>query len=122
MSDYNNQDVTSVHTFDSDETISIHSTNNEIDNANIDVNELNNPNSLNHNNDFVKIQNSVFSFTKNQYHETKLLHILNQANVPHFIYQDILHWAKKPMKMDTILIQKEQKGNPKFCFYKNGKV
>ena len=33
-------------------------------------------------------------FTKAQYHETKLLKLLSDANAPHFLYKDILNWAQ----------------------------
>ena len=38
------------------------------------------------------------SFTPDQYHETKLLHILNQVNVSHFVYEDIMNWAQEAME------------------------
>jgi hypothetical protein len=33
-------------------------------------------------------------FTTAQYHETKLLKILNDANAPHYLYKDIIEWAR----------------------------
>jgi hypothetical protein len=42
------------------------------------------------------------SFTPSKFVETKLLKILNDAHTPHFLYQDILNWAKeaKQLKYD----------------------
>ena len=35
------------------------------------------------------------SFTNSDFIETKLLKILNDAHAPHFLYQDLLNWAKE---------------------------
>ena len=35
------------------------------------------------------------SFTASEFVETKLLKMLNDAHAPHFLYQDILNWAKE---------------------------
>ncbi len=35
------------------------------------------------------------SFTNSDFMETKLLKILNDAHAPHFLYQDLLNWAKE---------------------------
>ena len=34
------------------------------------------------------------TYTSGQYHETKLLQLLNDNNTPHFMYQRILEWAQ----------------------------
>jgi hypothetical protein len=33
-------------------------------------------------------------FTTEQFHETKLLKILSDANVPHYLYKDVMGWAR----------------------------
>jgi hypothetical protein len=35
------------------------------------------------------------TFTNSDFMETKLLKILNDAHAPHFLYQDLLNWAKE---------------------------
>ena len=35
------------------------------------------------------------TFTNSDFMETKLLKILNDAQAPHFLYQDLLNWAKE---------------------------
>jgi hypothetical protein len=35
------------------------------------------------------------SFTSSEYVETKLLKVLNDAHAPHFLYQDVLNWARE---------------------------
>jgi hypothetical protein len=35
------------------------------------------------------------TFTNSDFMEPKLLKILNNAHIPHFLYQDLLNWAKE---------------------------
>ena len=39
-------------------------------------------------------------FTKEQYHETKLLKLLSNANAPHYLYKDIIEWGQSA-QLDT---------------------
>jgi hypothetical protein len=39
------------------------------------------------------------SFTPSYYAETKLLKLLNDAHAPHFLYQDVLNWAKEAKQL-----------------------
>ena len=61
-------------------------------------------------------------FTTSQYHETKLLHILNQAHIPHFLYKDILDWARDGKMMVIFLIQKEPTDSARFHILLNGYI
>ena len=37
---------------------------------------------------------SLITYTSGQYHETKLLQLLNDNNTPHYMYKEILKWAQ----------------------------
>jgi hypothetical protein len=39
------------------------------------------------------------AFTSSEYVEKKLLKVLNDAHAPHFLYQDVLNWAKEANKL-----------------------
>ena len=50
------------------------------------------------------INNGAFKFgimfTDTQYVETSLLQILNDANTPHFLYQQVMNWAKEARSLN----------------------
>ena len=43
-------------------------------------------------------------FTTEQYHKTKLLKLLSDANAPHYLYKEIIEWGQAAQRDTYILI------------------
>lgn len=59
---------------------------------------LQNRNQIQHNNDI--IFSDEFVFMNNDRHQVKLLNILEEANAPHSLYQEISNWAKEAYRQE----------------------
>ena len=66
-----------------------------MEDENTDNSDTNAQDTPNNNNLLARKKRQVIHRTKDNFHPTKLLKILESANAPHFLYSDICQWAKE---------------------------